>query len=87
VLDEDAVFAALRDGTIGGAALDVWWGHPRDPSGAPPSRHDFAALPNVLLTPHHAGHTDDTFRGRAEDIVANLAALATGSPLRNLVRG
>lgn len=86
ILDEDATFAALTSGAIGGAALDVWWANPRDHAGARPSRHDFAALPNVLLTPHHAGHTDDTFRQRAQDIAANVAALATGTPLRNVIR-
>jgi len=28
VADEDALFAALRDGMIGGAALDTWWRYP-----------------------------------------------------------
>ncbi|MEO3857576.1 2-hydroxyacid dehydrogenase [Acrocarpospora sp. B8E8] len=83
VLDEAATYAALADCTIAGAALDVWWGHPRE--GKPPASHDFAALPNVLLTPHQAGHTDDTFRGRAQDIAAAIDALAAGHPLRNVV--
>ncbi|GAB7036914.1 MULTISPECIES: 2-hydroxyacid dehydrogenase [Catenuloplanes] len=84
VLDEADTYAALAAGTIAGAALDVWWGHPRE--GTPPASHDFAALPNVLLTPHAAGHTDDTFRGRARDIAAAVDDLAAGRPLRNLVR-
>src|SRR5947207_15311277 len=28
IVDEDALYAALRDGTIGGAAIDVWWQYP-----------------------------------------------------------
>ncbi|SDS60291.1 2-hydroxyacid dehydrogenase [Actinoplanes derwentensis] len=83
VLDEAATFAALSEGVIAGAALDVWWGHPRE--GTPPASHDFATLPNVLLTPHQAGHTDDTFRGRAADIAATIDDLAAGRPLRNVV--
>src|SRR5205814_7408772 len=40
VADEDALYAALRDGTIGGAALDVWWQYPNAAEPArPPSRH------------------------------------------------
>jgi len=84
LLDEAATFEALSTGRIAGAALDVWWGHPR--LGTPPTSYDFAALPNVLLTPHQAGHTDDTFRARAADIAANIDAFAAGLPLRNVVR-
>ncbi|WP_051799569.1 2-hydroxyacid dehydrogenase [Catenuloplanes japonicus] len=83
ILDEADTFAALSSGRIAGAALDVWWGHPRE--GKPPASHDFASLPNVLLTPHQAGHTDDTFRGRARDIAAAIDDLAAGRPLRNVV--
>lgn len=85
ILHEADTFAALSSGTIAGAALDVWWGHPRE--GRRPSAHDFASLPNVLLTPHAAGHTDDTFRGRAHDIATAVDDLAAGRPVRNLVRG
>ena len=36
VIDEDALYAALRDGKLGGAAIDVWWQYPNadDPTGA-----------------------------------------------------
>lgn len=83
VLDEAATFAALSGGVIAGAALDVWWGHPRE--GTPPASHDFASLPNVILTPHQAGHTDDTFRGRARDIATAVDDLAAGRPVRHVV--
>ena len=65
VIDEDAVYAALRDRTIGGAALDVWWQYP---SAAEParrgSRHPFHELPNVIVTPHNSGWTQGMVRRR-----------------------
>ena len=53
IVEEDALYAALKDGHLGGAALDVWWRYPS--AGEPdrrPSRQPFQELPNVLMTPH-----------------------------------
>lgn len=85
VVDELALHTALTDGTIAGAGIDVWWRNVRDPDTPPPSHLDFTGLPNVVLTPHQSGHTEEVFAGRARDIAANLDALASGHPLRNLV--
>ena len=53
LVDEDALYAALTGGIIGGAGLDV-----RDPE--PPTDHRFSALSNVILSPHIAGITHQT---------------------------
>jgi len=56
VVDQDAIYAALRDGGIGGAALDVWWQYPDETEpDRRPSRHPFHELPNILMTPHCSG--------------------------------
>jgi len=52
IVDEDALYDALKDGHLGGAALDVWWQYPT--AAKPerrPSRRPFHELPNVLMTP------------------------------------
>ena len=55
VVDESALVEALREGRLGGAALDVFESEPLDgESGAA-----FAGVPNVLLTPHIAGITEE----------------------------
>lgn len=85
IVDEGALFAALRDRSIAGAAIDVWWEAPPG-GGMPPARHPFTSLDNVVLTPHYSGHASVTFERRAADIAANVARLADGVPLVNVVR-
>ena len=86
LVDEQALFESLRDGGLGGAVLDVWYGYPdaAQPA-AQPSRLPFHILPNVLMTPHMAGWTSGTVDRRWKDIIANLHRLARGEPLANVV--
>ncbi len=56
VVDEEALVAALREGHLGGAALDVFEVEPLGPG--PAAR--FADVPNLLLTPHVAGNTAES---------------------------
>jgi phosphoglycerate dehydrogenase-like enzyme len=86
VIDEDAVYAALRDRTIGGAALDVWWQYP---NAAEPlrrgSRHPFHELPNVIVTPHNSGWTQGMVRRRWDEIADNIRRCVRGEPAINIV--
>ena len=86
IVDEDALYAALRDGTIGGAAIDVWWQYPTatEPDRRP-SRHPFHELPNVIMTPHNSGWTSGMVRRRWDEIAENLRRFSRGDPLINLV--
>jgi phosphoglycerate dehydrogenase-like enzyme len=84
VVDQAALFSALKERRIAGAGLDVWWGSPAD-GVIPPAELPFASLPNTVLTPHHSGHARFTFERRAGDIAANIGRLARGAELSNLV--
>lgn len=86
VADEDALYRALEDGAIGGAALDTWWRYPSEEEPQPrPSRHPFHELPNVLMTPHCSPWTEGTVERRSRDIARNLDRFARGEPVANLV--
>jgi phosphoglycerate dehydrogenase-like enzyme len=85
VVAEQALYEALRDRAIAGAAIDVWYSYPTAGNSAEPSRHPFGELDNVLLTPHISALTADTYRARVRDIAANISRLAAGEPLQNLV--
>jgi phosphoglycerate dehydrogenase-like enzyme len=86
VIDEDALYAALRDGGIGGAALDVWWQYP---TAAEPNRrgstYPFHELPNVIVTPHNSGWTSGMVRRRWDEVAENIRRFTRGQSLINLV--
>jgi phosphoglycerate dehydrogenase-like enzyme len=86
VVDEDALYAALYDRRIAGAAIDVWWQYP---DAAEPrrrgSRHPFHELPNVIVTPHNSGWTAGMVRRRWDEIAENLGRFVRGEPLVNIV--
>lgn len=86
IVDERALYEALRDGTIAGAAIDTWY---RYPSGegevVQPSELPFAELPNVLMTPHVSGRSQETREARRRFVAEQIARLAAGSPLENVI--
>ena len=79
LVDDDAVIAALRDGRLGGAALDVFSEEPLDPS----SR--YWDLPNVIVTPHTSGAMQDYWTPLVALFADNLRRFERGETLRNVV--
>lgn len=77
-IDEEALLAALEQGKLGSAALDVFEGEPK-------LNPRFLSLPNVLLQPHHASGTFETRQAMGQLMRANLAAHFAGEPLPTAV--
>ena len=86
VVAEAPLWQALDSGRLGGAILDVWYRYPDagDPDRAP-AAFDFAALPNVVMTPHVSGWTDGTASRRIAFIARNIHRVAAGEPALNIV--
>jgi phosphoglycerate dehydrogenase-like enzyme len=80
IVDYDALLAALRNGQVGGAGLDVFWQEPIDPA-------DPLLAERITVTPHIGGVTTQSYGLMAERVAANVERLRRGEPLRATVTG
>jgi lactate dehydrogenase-like 2-hydroxyacid dehydrogenase len=79
LVDEAALIAALKDGRLGQAALDVFEEEPTKAA-------RWTGVPNTVLTPHTGGATTEAVQGMLALLMQNLAAAFAGEPLKTPVR-
>jgi len=79
VIDEEALIAALKEGTIHAAGLDVFEKEPL------PKDSPLLSMPNVVALPHIGSATHETRYGMAKDAVENLIAALSGKVEKNCV--
>jgi len=77
-IDQDALLRTLQTGRVW-AALDVFDEEPL------PLASPFRKLPNVLLTPHEAGHTVDTYQRQGDVIVDEIERFFRGDALQHQI--
>ena len=90
IVDEQALYEALRDNKIHSAALDVWYNYPKSDAMRPmtfPSSYPFHQLDNVIMSPHHSAAAIDKEhdRIRAREIARMLNIAAAGEPLPSMI--
>ena len=74
VVDQGALIDALKAGTLGGAALDVFANEPEVPA-------DLFAMTNVVLMPHQGGRTEEAREAVDKLVFDNLVAHFDGRPV------
>jgi phosphoglycerate dehydrogenase-like enzyme len=75
IVQTDALVNALRDGTIAGAAIDVYDEEPV------PAGHPLLALDNVVLTPHLGYASIEGLTNFYQNAVDNIKAWLAGTPI------
>jgi phosphoglycerate dehydrogenase-like enzyme len=90
IVDEAALYHALREGRLAAAGLDVWYNYPEDRESrthTPPSRFPFHELDNVVMSPHRGGAFGSPYteQARALHLARLLNAAARGEPMPNRV--
>jgi len=78
IVDQAAMLAALNDGALGGAGVDVFEQEPL------PADHPLRQHPNVLATPHLGYVADSNYRTYFTQAVEDIHGWLTGAPLRSL---
>ncbi len=78
LIDQPALVAALREGRIAGAGIDVYDEEPL------PAGHPLLACPNTVLTPHLGYVTRQNYAAYFEGAVAAVEAFLAGKPIRVL---
>ena len=76
LIDQDALVAALKAGTIAGAALDVYDQEPLPPDAS------ILTAPNTILTPHLGYATSDSYQTYFPQILEDIEAWLAGEPVR-----
>jgi phosphoglycerate dehydrogenase-like enzyme len=86
VVDEDAVWNALKTGKIAAFGSDVWWNAPRrgESQSYPSIKHEFWTLENVIMSPHRAGFIEGSLP-HLDGAIENIIALTKGQKLMGIV--
>ncbi len=86
IVDESALYHALKENRLHSAGLDVWYNYPKgdeDTPHTPPANLPFNALDNVVFSPHRATFTGDSEWLRMQDLARVVNTAVSGQPLPN----
>lgn len=81
VIDQHALYDALKSNHLLAAGIDVWWSYPENEEARAhtfPSDAPLHELPNIIMSPHRANQTLGEEQVRLEDIAQTIQAIARG---------
>jgi len=88
IVDQQALYDALKDGHLTAAGLDVWYNYPRsevERANTPPAKLPFHEMENVVMSPHRGGQTRETETLRMQALAGLINDIARGDRVPNRV--
>lgn len=83
LVNEEGLYLALKDGTLKGAGIDVWYTYPEPGTATgPPSKYPIQELPNVVLSPHLAGFTPQAAERNISQTMENIRTFIVSGKAR-----
>ncbi len=83
IIDEHALYRAIKEGILAGAAIDVWYNYPKSRDEvALPSVYPIHTFKNVVISPHVGGFTVEGQTSMIDETIENIKSyLTVGVPL------
>ncbi len=78
IVNQKALYDALKDGTLQGYASDVWYNYPKNNEKKAPSDYPVHTLDNVLMTPHFGGFCDEAPNKMNAKVMNHLLNIEAG---------
>lgn len=88
VIDQEALYNALKNGSLHSAGIDVWYNYPPDEAShknTPPADFPFHELDNIVMSPHRGGGAKEVESLRMAELATLLNAAVRGEPMPNKV--
>ena len=88
IVVESALYEALENKQIAGAAIDVWWEYPKKWGGSgklPSEDYPFHKLDNVVISPHRAAYSEHIMKDQVQFVGENLLRFIKGESPENIV--
>lgn len=87
IVDELALYEALKEKRIHGAGLDVWWRYPKNWRGmaVPPSDIPFHELDNIVISPHRAAFSENIEHEQDLFVGENILRFIRGETPHNII--
>ena len=87
IIDEQALYDALKEKRIHGAGIDVWWRYPKEWRGTaiPPADVPFHELDNIVISPHRAAYSEPVQRELFLFAANNILRFIRGEPPLNII--
>ena len=87
IVDEAALYEALKENRIHGAGVDVWWRYPKiwRETAISPADVPFHVLDNIVISPHRAAYSENTKRDLYQFAAENILRFIRGEPPLNKI--